>query len=487
MERIGRARALAGVTGAGLARCLSRLFEVLARRAAPLAVVVGVSVLAAWALGLVVSRSGYGPLPPMRPNLAASFVLAGLALWLRRRGSRLQLRSIAADTFAVLVLMLGATTVLEYVLGHDLGVDDLLVAANGHPESLRMALPAAVATTLVGAALLLLDGRNSACTRLARWLAVTVLATTLVGALGFVPRWEALSSWSSPAPIAAHALVVFGCLALALLAEPPLEAPDVGAVLGAEVAPASRPCVAERMAGLGTLGAAVAHQVNNALMVVIGNLDLALRDMALLHSRADPAGTGVLRDDLTRALAGAERVRRAMRNLRMLSRRDEHQAAAVDVAAAVEAALELAGDDLRPETRLIKQLQPGLRVAAAPGRLHQLFLNLLLNAAEAVDTGRGQDGRIDGQIEVWTFSARGGRVTIEIADTGPGMPPAVREQLLRPPLAAGQERGAMGLGLGLGLTISQLIVASLGGAIEVDDRPGGGTVVRVQLRAAAAQ
>jgi signal transduction histidine kinase len=475
MERVEGPTGMPSLVRPRAARFLFRLHGTISSRAALLAVAVGAAVLVGWGLDVVVSLNVHRSLPPVRPNLAAAFVLAGLALWARRRSRRFRLLSVASEVCAGIVVMLGTATLMEYLLGHSLGVDELLIAGKGHGESLRMALPAAFATTLVGLAILLLDVRSSGGHRPAQWLGLLVLGTVAISALGYLLGLGALSSWSSSAPVALHALVVFCFLGLALLAEHPGEgllralAPDLDREL-------ARVTVADRMAGFSVLGAAVASEVNNALMVVIGNLDLALRDLDLVRHEPDGPRLGALHQDVTSALAGAERVRRVVRNLRMLSCRDEHdEPTAVDVSAALEAALELASDEIEHRTRVVKQLQPGLRVTTTASRLHQLFLNLLVNGAEAMEQGRKEDN----ELRARTFSDERGRATIEIADTGRGMPVAVREHLLQPLVACKHERWT----LGLGLTICQTIVVSLSGQIEVDTRLGRGTVVRIRLPA----
>jgi CheY-like chemotaxis protein len=112
-------------------------------------------------------------------------------------------------------------------------------------------------------------------------------------------------------------------------------------------------------------------------------------------------------------------------------------------------------------------------VVADDGRLTQVFINLLVNAAHAIPEGRSDENR----ITVRTRTDEAGRAVIEVADTGKGMPPEVQARVFDPFFTTKD----VGEGTGLGLSICHGIVSGLGGQISIDSTLGQGTVVRVVL------
>jgi CheY-like chemotaxis protein len=112
-------------------------------------------------------------------------------------------------------------------------------------------------------------------------------------------------------------------------------------------------------------------------------------------------------------------------------------------------------------------------VQASEARLGQVFLNLVVNAAQAISEGSAEGN----EICISTFMEPGGRVIIEIADTGPGMPREVLSRLFTPFFTT----KPVGVGTGLGLSICQRIISSFGGSIEVTSEVGKGTTFRVAL------
>jgi PAS domain S-box-containing protein len=238
--------------------------------------------------------------------------------------------------------------------------------------------------------------------------------------------------------------------------------------------------IAERMAALGTLAAGVGHEINNPLTYVVTNL--ALIDDALGQLIAQPPPGADQRRELVElremtadARDGAARVARIVRDLRSLSRSDEAPAERIDLPALLERCLELADHQLRHRARVVRDLPPVPPVAGHLGKLTQLFLNLLVNAAQAIPEGAAAEN----QVRVST-RAEPGRVVVEVADTGAGMAPEVAARIFDPFFTT----KAVGEGVGLGLAICASIARDLGGAIDVDSAPGRGAVFRVTLPAA---
>jgi signal transduction histidine kinase len=224
---------------------------------------------------------------------------------------------------------------------------------------------------------------------------------------------------------------------------------------------------AERLATLGRLASGVAHEVGNPLGAITGYVELA-RDRVRAGAVADT------QDFLARIGAEAERIDRLVRDLLDLARPAEPVAGAVDLAAPIDAALRLAR--VLPRFRSVAvevALPDGLpRVAADERRLSQVFLNLLLNAADAM----GGAGRV--RIGA-AASAR--FVEVEVRDSGPGIPAADLPRIFEPFFTT----KAGGQGTGLGLAISQGIVESFGGELAAANAEGGGAVLTVRLRPAA--
>ena len=236
--------------------------------------------------------------------------------------------------------------------------------------------------------------------------------------------------------------------------------------------------VADRMFSVGLLAAGVGHEINNPLAAVMANLDLGshyLKELAT--SGASPDAVRELQEALREARTGAERVRNIVRDLRMFSRGGEEGKQLVDVERVMDSAVRMAWNEIRHRARLIKEYRTVPRVSASESRLAQVFLNLLVNAAQALPEGHASEN----EIRVATHS-RGDHVVIEVADTGPGIPPEALGRLFTPFFTT----KPVGVGTGLGLSICHRIVSGLGGEITVDTEVGRGTTFRVIVPSALA-
>jgi signal transduction histidine kinase len=227
----------------------------------------------------------------------------------------------------------------------------------------------------------------------------------------------------------------------------------------------------ERLASIGIVAAGVAHEVNNPLSYVIGNLDLIARELGT-EVASDPK-LRVIEERLRDARHGAERVRAIVRDLKVFSRVQDARPTAVDVRAAMEAALQIAQNEIRHRAQVRRHLLPVPFVWGEEGRIGQLFLNLLINAAHAIPDGNAQAN----EIGVATRTCADGWVEIAVTDTGIGMPPEVLAKVFDPFFTT----KPVGAGTGLGLSISHAIALDLGGRMEVESQPGKGTTFRVLL------
>ncbi|MBK8694315.1 MAG: PAS domain S-box protein [Deltaproteobacteria bacterium] len=228
----------------------------------------------------------------------------------------------------------------------------------------------------------------------------------------------------------------------------------------------------DRLASIGLLAAGVAHEINNPLAYVLPNLE------RLAEGLASPSpDLAALQDNVRGALDGVRRVQKIVRDLGSFAREARDDTTATDVAAAVESALLLAESELRFRARVTRDLAARSRVRANEGRLVQVLLNLVVNAAHAIPEGDAAAH----EVKVTTRDAPG-EVRITVSDTGEGI---AREHLPRlfDPFFTTKAPGA---GSGLGLSVCQSIVSSFGGRIEVDSTRGVGSAFTVVLPAVAA-
>jgi PAS domain S-box-containing protein len=232
--------------------------------------------------------------------------------------------------------------------------------------------------------------------------------------------------------------------------------------------------VSDRMASLGTLAAGIAHEINNPLAYVTGNLEAMAEALQTAKRSAGPVDCDELGAVVTDARDGAERVRKIVHGLRSFSRsRDQEQRTTLAIGDVLEAAFRLAGNEIRHRAQLVRELGPVPRVMADDGRLTQVFINLLVNAAQAIPEGRSDDNR----ITVRTYTDGHGRAVVEVEDTGEGMSPEVQARVFDPFFTTKD----VGEGTGLGLSICHGIISGLGGQIAIDSAPTRGTVFRVVL------
>ncbi len=229
--------------------------------------------------------------------------------------------------------------------------------------------------------------------------------------------------------------------------------------------------VSDRMASVGTLAAGVAHEINNPLASVMANLELARRDVAELTKRYGLSSE--LTEELRDAAEAAERMRLIVRDLKIFSRAEEDERLGpVDVRAVLESTVRIAYNELRHRARLVKDYGKTPPVMANESRLGQVFLNILVNAAQAIPEGDAERH----EVKLRTY-LDDGRVVVAISDDGSGIPPDVMRRLFTPFMTT----KPIGEGTGLGLSICHRIVTALGGEIQCDSEVGKGTEFRVIL------
>jgi PAS domain S-box-containing protein len=229
---------------------------------------------------------------------------------------------------------------------------------------------------------------------------------------------------------------------------------------------------AERMASIGTLAGGVAHEINNPLACVTVNIAMILEELEVApHADADLRAMAVdVRD-------AAERIRRIVRGLKTFSRVDEERSAVLDLRAVLDIATDMTSHELRDRARVVKDYGDTPLVEADEARLGQVFINLLVNAAQALFEGNSDPH----EIRIVTTTDGAGRAVVEIHDTGVGIEAALMHRIFDPFFTT----KTVGTGTGLGLSICHTIVTGLGGEISATSEPGRGTTFRVVLPAAS--
>ncbi|MFP2909929.1 ATP-binding protein [Pyxidicoccus sp. 3LFB2] len=244
--------------------------------------------------------------------------------------------------------------------------------------------------------------------------------------------------------------------------------------------------LSDRMSGVGTLAAGVAHEINNPLSYVIGNQQFVLERLEPLLEGSGGETVPVpvttleaLTEALRDASEGAGRVRHIVRDLKTFSRGDEESTRPLDVRPVLESALSICFNEVRHRARVRRELGEVPLVVANEARLGQVFLNLLVNAAQSIP-----DGQVERhEIALRTYTDPNGRAVVEVADTGSGIAPEHLERIFDPFFTT----KPVGVGTGLGLSICHGIVSVLGGDIQVESQVGKGTRFRVLLPAATGE
>lgn len=254
----------------------------------------------------------------------------------------------------------------------------------------------------------------------------------------------------------------------------------------------------EKMAGIGQLAAGVAHEINNPMAFIISNLEsldqytsriiqiLTLQEKALAaHDKTERDREVAELNEAKRALKidyvladtreliketldGAARVKKIVQDLRGFVR-PEYESKLANINDGIESAVNILRNEiLYRGASVSKELGDIPPIMCNPGQLNQAFMNILVNAAQAIETA----GNI--HIKTWADTKN---VFISVADTGKGIPPEIMNRIFEPFFTTKD----IGQGKGLGLSVSYDIVRRHGGQISVESRDGEGTTVTVAL------
>lgn len=228
--------------------------------------------------------------------------------------------------------------------------------------------------------------------------------------------------------------------------------------------------LSSHLAAMGTLAAGVAHEINNPLTYMLGNLEL-LREA----TATDPAAPTGMIEALEAAITGGRYLREIVADLKAISR-SEATDGSCDPCEVLRVATRMAMSDLRHRAVVDCDLQPVPRVALSSGRLTQVLLNLLSNAARSFE----KRDRSRNRVTITTRAVDQG-VQIVLADNGTGIAPADLRRVFEPFFSRHHGSG----GTGLGLPICRRILTEAGGSLVIESEPGKGTRVTMLLPVAS--
>ncbi|QXE86837.1 PAS domain S-box protein [Geomonas nitrogeniifigens] len=251
----------------------------------------------------------------------------------------------------------------------------------------------------------------------------------------------------------------------------------------------------EKMASIGQLAAGVAHEINNPMGFISSNLGTMVKYLERLEGFLEVQSAGIAevapeqvrqevaearkkfkvdyilgdaRSLLAESQDGAERVRSIVQNLKSFSRVDDAQATYVDLNECLESTVTIAWNELKYKTTLVRDYGELPPIKCRPQQLNQVFLNMLVNSAHAIEK--------QGEITIRT-RREGEEVLIAFSDTGAGIPDEIKSRIFEPFFTTKE----VGKGTGLGLSISYDIIKKHKGSIEVESSVGQGTTFTIRL------
>ncbi len=236
----------------------------------------------------------------------------------------------------------------------------------------------------------------------------------------------------------------------------------------------------QRLESMGTLAAGVAHEINNPLAYVTASLDFVASELRSAAQDAPGRRWHEMEEAMRDARQGVDRVRRIVRDLKTFSRGDDEQRGPVVLRPVIESTINMVWNEIRHRARLVKDYGVDVPLAQAnESSLAQVFLNLLMNATQALEEGHADLN----EIRITTRREGAHHVVVEFRDTGPGIAPEILGRVFDPFFTT----KPIGVGTGLGLSISHNIVTGLGGDLQVRSQPGQGSTFRVVLPIASSK
>ena len=239
----------------------------------------------------------------------------------------------------------------------------------------------------------------------------------------------------------------------------------------------SRLAFADRMASVGTLTAGVAHELNNPLMYVLSNLHLTREE---IDGETEAGWIERSRQQLDEAIQGAMRMQHIVRDLKTFSRADDERQGSVDVQGVLESSINMCWNEIRHRATLVREFGDAPRVDANESRMGQVFLNLLINAVQALPERPVSANR----ITVRTYTDDEGWAVVEVSDNGTGIEADRVSRVFEPFFIGWKSRRGRA---GMGLALAQEIVSQHGGSIQIDPEFAGGCRIRLSLNPVAAE
>lgn len=258
----------------------------------------------------------------------------------------------------------------------------------------------------------------------------------------------------------------------------------------------------EKMSSLGQLVAGIAHEINNPINFITGNIEHSnhyIQDILEIvnlyqkeHPNPSPELQEIIEDvdlefvitDLTKMLSsmsiGSERIRQIVLSLRNFSRLDESEKKRVDIHEGIDSTLLLCNHRLYPHIEVITRYEELDPIECYPAQLNQVFMHLMNNAIDALETQAPKESKAlqsPHKIIIQTQKINERTIQIKIADNGPGIEEAIRSKIFDPFYTTKPP----GKGTGLGLSIAYGVVEKHGGKIEVSSEPGKGTEFIITL------
>ena len=239
---------------------------------------------------------------------------------------------------------------------------------------------------------------------------------------------------------------------------------------------------ADRLASLGTLSAGIAHEINNPTTFITGNLQtfeqfwrVALNFLEKIPEAKEDKKLQYVLKELPAMIQsiryGADRITEIVSGLKTFARKDSSEKKNTDVRQCLDEALSLTHNRLKYYVTIDKDIDPDLpKLWANAQQLVQVFVNLLLNTADAVGE---REGRLS--IKITKYGVK--KVKIEFRDDGQGIPPEIRGKIFDPFFTT----KPLGQGTGLGLSITHGIIQDHNGTIEVESEPARGSIFTITL------
>jgi len=237
----------------------------------------------------------------------------------------------------------------------------------------------------------------------------------------------------------------------------------------------------EKMASLGQLVAGIAHEINNPIGAMNSAADVSVRSVEKISDEIDcieekSPGTAprlnrylkILRENLSVISLAGKRVAEIVRSLKNFSRLDQSDFQFADIHEGIESTLTLVQHEFKNKVAVLKKYGEIPKIRCYPNQLNQVFMNLFVNAAQAIEKS--------GELRIETFSEHE-NIFIRLTDTGRGIPPENLPRIFDP----GFTTKGVGVGTGLGLAISYSIIEKHQGEITVESEPGQGTTVTIRL------